>query len=122
MAWAGSTPIPRDCNVGDRKKIENVERVFMKSLTEFILMYRSSADEHGLTSIYGSSNEVHLFTDIAPDQPMWASQVRCNGGWTNDSRVFLDLHLHTPSSLEGGGYREGSSKSGTREGFLHEIR
>lgn len=116
----------------DRKqgelRIDNVVRVFMhephrytlfaqwqesKELVpyEFTVYSFEHRDSHG--NVLARCG-IHIRTDVARGEPMWATSERW-GSSSPGNDCVLTIHLHDPTEVEGGGWDHGKHGRGTTQ-------
>lgn len=93
------------------EKIDNVVRIFMHSPRQFSVLVESGSNELTLRTLPYLWGEVKIFTDVPRGQKNW---VILNGyhSTMNGNHLSLELHIHSPKDVEGGGWDHGKSGKG----------
>ena len=107
-------------------RIDNVVRVFMHEPHRYTLFAQRPEGKELIPyefTIYGFTHTdshgnvlarcgIHLRTDIARGEPMWATSERW-GDSPPGADCILTIHLHDPTEIDGGGWDHGKHGRGT---------
>lgn len=90
-------------------RVDNVVRIFMHTPNSFTVLIEQTGTKELKLHKFDFAATVTVFADVAPESKMWAMFKRDKG----KGYGVLELHVHAPASIEGGGWDKGKDGRGT---------
>ena len=92
------------------KRIDHIVRIIMQSETNFTLFVQiPDSQELHIVSARSYGSPTKIFTDVTPDQKMWALSINrsiATSAMSSSPQRSLELHVHDLNDIEGMGMRQ----------------